>query len=42
VVEVVFDAEGHGAEGPLRLEFGSWDHSLVRVEVPTLRENVHG
>lgn len=36
VVEVVFDAEGHGAEGPLRLEFGSWDHRLVRVEVPTV------
>jgi hypothetical protein len=36
VVEVVFDAEGHGAEGPLRLEFGSSDHRLVRVEVPTV------
>jgi hypothetical protein len=36
VVEVVFDADGHGAGGPLRLEFGSWDHRLVRVEVPTL------
>jgi hypothetical protein len=36
VVEVVFDARGHGAEGPLRLEFGSWDHRLVRVEVPAM------
>ena len=36
VVEVVFDAQGHGAQGPLRLEFGSWDHRLVRVEVPEL------
>jgi len=36
VVEVVFDARGHGAEGPLRLEFGSWDHRLVRVEVPAV------
>ncbi len=34
VVEVVFDAEGHGAQGPLRLEFGSWDRRLLRVEVP--------
>jgi hypothetical protein len=34
VVEVVFDAQGHGAQGPLRLEFGSWDRRLVRVEVP--------
>jgi hypothetical protein len=36
VVEVVFDARGHGAEGPLRLEFGTWDHRLVRVEVPAM------
>ncbi len=36
LVEVVFDASGHGAEGPLRLEFGSWDHRLVRVEVPAV------
>jgi hypothetical protein len=36
VVEVVFDARGHGAEGPLRLEFGSSDHRLVRVEVPAM------
>ena len=36
VVEVVFDAEGHVTQGPLRLEFGSWDHRLVRVEVPAL------
>jgi len=36
VIEVVFDARGHGAEGPLRLEFGSWDHRLVRVEVPAM------
>jgi hypothetical protein len=36
VVEVVFDARGHGAEGPLRLEFGSRDHRLVRVEVPAM------
>jgi hypothetical protein len=36
VIEVVFDAHGHGAEGPLRLEFGSWDHRLVRVEVPAV------
>ena len=36
MVEVVFDAEGRGTEGPLRLEFDSWDHRLVRVEVPTL------
>ena len=35
VVEVVLDAQGHGAQGPLRLEFGSWDHRLVRVEVPS-------
>ena len=34
MVEVVFDAQGNGAQGPLRLEFGSWDHRLVRVEVP--------
>ena len=34
LVEVVFDAQGHGAQGPLRLEFGSWDRRLVRVEVP--------
>lgn len=36
VVEVVFDAQGHGVEGPLRLEFGSWDRRLVRVEVPAV------
>jgi hypothetical protein len=34
VVEVVSDAEGQGRRGPLRLEFGSWDRTLVRVEVP--------
>jgi|GEM_PF-3148207 hypothetical protein len=34
VVEVVSDAEGQGRRGPLRLEFGSWDRRLVRVEVP--------
>ena len=34
VVEVLFDAQGHGAQGPLRLEYGSWDRRLVRVEVP--------
>jgi len=36
VVEVVFDARGHGAEGLLRVEYGSWDHRLVRVEVPAV------
>jgi hypothetical protein len=36
VIELVFDARGHGTEGPLRLEFGSWDHRLVRVEVPAV------
>ncbi len=36
VTDVVFDAQGHGAEGPLRLEFGSWDRRLVRVEVPAV------
>jgi hypothetical protein len=36
VVEVVFDAEGHGAQGPLRLEFGTWDRRLLRVEVPAV------
>jgi hypothetical protein len=36
LVEVVFDARGNGAEGPLRLEFGSWDHRLLRVEVPAM------
>ncbi len=34
VVEVVSDAEGQGRRGPLRLEFGSSDRTLVRVEVP--------
>ena len=34
LVEVMFDAQGRGAQGPLRVEFGSWDHRLVRVEVP--------
>jgi hypothetical protein len=34
VVEVVSDAEGQGRRGPLRLEFGSWDRTLVRVEIP--------
>jgi hypothetical protein len=34
VVEVVSDAEGQGGASPLRLEFGSWDRRLVRVEVP--------
>ena len=32
VVEVVFDARGHGAEGPLRLEFGSL-HGVRYVSV---------
>ena len=36
VVEVVFDAEGTGRTGPLRLEFGSRDRRLVRVEVPAV------
>jgi len=36
VVEVVLDSEGHGTHGPLRLEFGSSDRRLVRVEVPTV------
>src|SRR5262249_61657435 len=27
-------AEGHGARGPLRLEYGLFDPRLVRVEVP--------
>jgi hypothetical protein len=40
VVEVVFDAQGHGAEGPLRLEFGSSDWRLVRVEVPPVQGTV--
>jgi hypothetical protein len=34
VVEVLLDAEGHGVRGPLRLEYGVFDHRLVRVEVP--------
>lgn len=36
LLEVVFDAQGHGAQGPLHLEFGSWDRRLVRVEVPAI------
>jgi len=36
LVEVVFDARGHGAEGPLRLEYGGWDRRLLRVEVPVV------
>lgn len=36
LVEAVFDAEGHGARGPLRLDFGVWDRRLVRVEAPTV------
>jgi hypothetical protein len=36
VVDVVFDARGHGAQGPLRLEYGSWDRRLLRVEVPAV------
>ena len=34
VVEVVSDAEGQERRGPLRLEFGSTDRTLLRVEVP--------
>jgi len=34
LVEVLLEAEGHGARGPLRLEYGLYDHRLVRVEVP--------
>jgi len=33
-VQVLLEAEGHGARGPLRLEYGLYDHRLVRVEVP--------
>jgi len=36
LVEAIFDAEGHGARGPLRLDFGVWDRRLVRVEVPAV------
>jgi hypothetical protein len=36
VVEVVSEAEGQGRRGPLRLEFGGSDRTLVRVEVPTV------
>jgi hypothetical protein len=31
---VLLEAEGHNARGPLRLEYGLYDHRLVRVEVP--------
>jgi len=34
LVEVLLEAEGHGARGPLRLEYGLYDHRLVRVEAP--------
>jgi hypothetical protein len=36
LVEVLLDADGHGTRGPLRLEYGLYDHRLLRVEVPTL------
>jgi hypothetical protein len=36
LVEVVFDAQGHGSQGPLRLEYGTWDRRLLRVEVPAV------